>query len=120
MSTGDELKRYAIHVLLIVLGLIAIVPIYLLLINATRTTEQINGKIQIVPGKDAFAGSTSIIIANWDSEDFPIESGTVRYLDLNKGRTIKEEVNKKSGATEKIVIKAITESLQPRLSIFDD
>jgi len=120
MSTIDELKRYAIHVLLIILGIVAIVPIYLLLINATRTTEQINGKIQIVPGKDAFSGSTTIVTANWDSDKYPAESCTVRYLDLNKGRTIKEEVNKKTGATEKIAIKAITESLQPRLTIFSD
>jgi len=120
MSTSDELKRYAIHGLLIIFGLIAIVPIYLLLINATRTTEQINGKIQIVPGKDAFSGSTNIITANWDSNNYPIENATVRYLDLNKGRTLKEEVNKKTGDNEKIAIKAITESLQPRLTIFND
>jgi multiple sugar transport system permease protein len=120
MNSRDELKRYAIHVLLILLGLIAIVPIYLLLINATRTTEQINGRIQIVPGKDAFAGSTSIVTANWDSVEFPFESGTVRYMDLNKGRTLKEEVNKKTGVNEKIVVKAITDSFSPRLTIFDD
>jgi multiple sugar transport system permease protein len=51
--TGREeitLKRYVVHGLMIVLGLIAIVPLYLLLINATRSTEQINMGISVIPG----------------------------------------------------------------------
>jgi len=120
MSSRDELKRYGIHVLLIVLGLIAIIPIYLLLINATRTTEQINSGIVIIPGKDAFAGSTSNVIADWDSDKFTEESGIIRYFDLNKGRSLKEEVNKKTGVNEKIVVKSFTDSIQPRLSVLND
>jgi len=118
-STGDSFfgRHYFIHISMILLGLVAIVPIYLLLLNATRTTEQINSGIAVLPGKDAFAGSTSTVIANWDSPD---RSGTVRYFDLNKPKTLKEEVNKKTGALEKIVIKSFTESTQPRLVIFDD
>jgi len=120
MSSRDELKRYAIHVLLIVLGLVAVVPIYLLLINATRTTEQINSGIVIIPGRDAFAGTTSTVIADWDSEKFADEGGIIKYFDLNKGRSLKEEVNKKSGVNEKIVIKSFTDSIQPRLSVLND
>jgi multiple sugar transport system permease protein len=120
MSSRDELKRYAIHVLLIVLGLIAIIPIYLLLINATRTTEQINSGIVIIPGKDAFAGSTSNVIADWDPEKYTDEGGIIKYFDLNKGRSLKEEVNKKTGVNEKIVIKNFTDSIQPRLSVLND
>jgi len=120
MSSRDELKRYAIHALLIILGIIAIFPVYLLLINATRTTEQINSGFVIVPGKDAFVGSTKTIFADWDSDMYPVETGIVRYLDLNKGKTLKEEVNKKTGVNEKIVVKGFTESTQPRLSIFND
>jgi multiple sugar transport system permease protein len=120
MSSRDELKRYAIHVLLIVLGLIAIIPIYLLLINATRTTEQINSGIVIIPGKDAFTGTTSNVIANWDSEKFPDEGGIIKYFDLAKGRSLKEEVNKKTGVNEKIVVKSFTDSIQPRLSVLND
>jgi len=118
-STGDSFfgRHYFIHITMIFLGLVAIVPIYLLLLNATRTTEQINSGIAVFPGKDAFAGSTSTVIAKWDSPD---QSGTVRYFDLNKPKTLKEEVNKKTGATEKIVIKGFTESTQPRLVVFDD
>jgi multiple sugar transport system permease protein len=120
MSSRDELKRYAIHGLLIFLGLVAIIPIYLLLINATRSTEQINTGIVIVPGKDAFFKETNIIIADWNPAEFAVENGTVRFFDLNMGKTLKEEVNKKTGAREKIVIKSITESLSPRVSVFND
>jgi multiple sugar transport system permease protein len=120
MNSRDELKRYAIHVLLIFLGLVAIIPIYLLLINATRSTEQINTGIVIFPGKDAFLSDTKIITADWDSDEFAIESGTVRFFDLNMGKTLKEEVNKKTGVSEKVVVKGITESLSPRVSIFND
>ena len=120
MSSRDELSRYAIHVLLIILGVVAILPIYLLLINATRTTEQINTGIRIVPGKDALFGNTSVITADWDSSEYPVESATLRYFDLSMGKTLKDEVNKKTGVKEKIVIKKITESTQPRLSIFNE
>jgi len=53
MSSRDELKRYAIHVFMLFLGLVAIIPIYLLLINATRSTEQINSGISILPSTNA-------------------------------------------------------------------
>jgi multiple sugar transport system permease protein len=102
---------------MLILGLIAIVPIYLLLLNATRSTEQINSGFVIVPGKDAFVSSSSIIIADWESD---IQSGTVKYLDLNIPKTLKEETNKKTGVTNKIVVKGFTESLQPRISVLND
>jgi len=120
MSSRAELKRYAIHVFMLVLGLIAIVPIYLLLINATRTTEQINSGIIIVPGKDAFFTTTSDIIADWDPEEYEGKNITARYFDLYKGRTLKEEENKKTGKIEKKVIKSFTESTQPRIVLFTD
>jgi len=121
MGRSDSpLMRYFIHAIMVVLGLLAIIPIYLLLLNATRSTEQINSGIVIIPGKDAFFGSTNTVVADWDSDEYPIESGTVRYLDLTMGRTLKEETNKKTGVLEKIVVKKFTESIQPRLSIFDD
>ncbi len=81
MSSREELKRYGIHVLLIILGLIAVVPIYLLLINATRTTEQINSGIVIIPGKDGFFGSTQVIIADWTSDEFAETRAIVKYSD---------------------------------------
>jgi multiple sugar transport system permease protein len=117
MGKDSQLVGYAIHVVMIVLGLLAIIPIYVLLINATRTTEQINTGFVIIPGKDAFFSSVSTVVTDWSSGD---ESGTARYFDLNMGRTLKEETNKKTGVLEKIVVKSFTESLQPRVEIFND
>jgi len=57
IQTDIFVKRLFIHITMIILGLIAIVPIYLLLVNATRSTEQINAGISMIPG-----GNT---IANW-------------------------------------------------------
>ena len=42
-------KRYLIHIFMILLGLFAVVPIYVLLVNATRSTEQINLGLSILP-----------------------------------------------------------------------
>jgi multiple sugar transport system permease protein len=42
-------KRFFIHLVMIFLALVAIVPVYILLINATRSTEQINLGISLVP-----------------------------------------------------------------------
>jgi len=118
-STSDSFfgRHYLIHITMILLGLIAVVPIYLLLINATRSTEQINSGIVFVPGKDAFAGRTGTIIADWDTAD---NSVTIKYLDLVMGKTLKEEVNKKTGNNEKIVVKSFTESTQPRLALLNE
>jgi len=116
-SDSQVLFKYLIHAIMLILGLIAVVPIYLLLLNATRSTEQINSGFVIVPGRDAFLSSTRTLMANWDSE---YESGTVKYLDLNIPKTLKEEKNKKTGAIEKIVVKGFTESQQPRISVLND
>jgi len=119
-SDSQVIFKYIVHAIMLILGLLAVVPIYLLLLNATRSTEQINSGFVIVPGKDAFVSSASTMLANWESDDPEHQSGTVRYLDLDIGRTLKEVTNKKTGAIEKTVVKSFTESLQPRISIFDD
>jgi len=116
-SDSQVLFKYLIHVIMLILGLIAVIPIYLLLLNATRSTEQINSGFVIVPGKDAFVSSTSIVKADWEAE---YESGTVKYFDLNIPKTLKEEFNKKTKVTEKIVVKGFTESQQPRISVLND
>ena len=41
---------YFIHILMIILTIIAVVPIYVVLINATRSTEQINSGLSFLPG----------------------------------------------------------------------
>ncbi|MCL2229882.1 MAG: carbohydrate ABC transporter permease [Treponema sp.] len=64
-SKHSTIKRYLIHALMLFLGLVAIVPVYVLLINATRTTEQINEGISILPGRGAFNSSSEEIHAYW-------------------------------------------------------
>jgi len=113
-------KQTFVHIIMIILGAIALVPIYLLLLNSTRTTEQINAGMVVLPGRDAFFSTTSTVTAYWDLSVYPNDSGTVRYFDLNMGKTLKEEPNKKTGALEKVVVKSFTESLNPRLGIFND
>jgi len=44
------IKRYLIHLFMIFLALLSVIPIYILLINATRSTEQINIGLSLVPG----------------------------------------------------------------------
>jgi len=46
-------KQFIIHLIMILLTAIAVVPIYLLLINATRSTEQINTGLTLIPGGNA-------------------------------------------------------------------
>jgi len=56
MSMGrsdSPIKRYIIHVFMIFFGLLAILPVYILLINATRSIEQINTGLSIIPGVNA-------------------------------------------------------------------
>ena len=54
-STGMGIftKRVFVSAVMILLGLVALVPIYLLLINATRSTGQINAGISLLPGRYA-------------------------------------------------------------------
>jgi len=135
--TDTPIKRYLIHALMIALAVIAIVPIYVVLINATRTTEQINTGLSLLPGKGAFWPHKDVIIAKWEeTKEVAIEAegegeggsativlpseGTVRYLDLIMGTTMKEQLNKKTGVNELVVIKTRTESRQPRIVIVDE
>jgi len=72
-------KRFFVYVFMIVLGLLAVVPIYLLLINATRSTEQINEGISLLPG------SVGQVMYNWKAltnRGFQIQQGFFNSLYL--------------------------------------
>lgn len=43
-------RRFFIYIVMIVITLVAVVPIWLMLVNATRSTEQINAGISLFPG----------------------------------------------------------------------
>jgi multiple sugar transport system permease protein len=74
-----NIKRFFVYLFMIFLVLLAIVPIYLLLINATRSTEQINEGISLIPG------SFHQIAYNWHaltSRGFQIQQGFFNSLYL--------------------------------------
>ena len=49
---GIQTKRQLIHLFMIFLFLLAIVPVYVLMVNATRSTEQINTGLTLIPGSN--------------------------------------------------------------------
>lgn len=74
-------KKAIIYILMIFFVLVALVPIYLMLINATRSTEQINAGLSLIPGKD--------FIKNWD---ILITTGSGIKLGANQGfRTLLDD-----------------------------
>ncbi len=81
--TALRLQRVCIYFIMIVLALIAIVPVYMLLINATRSTEQINLGISLLPS--AFIGR------NWDvltGRGFQIWQGFLNSAIIAVGVTV--------------------------------
>ena len=64
------LKRGIVYVLMVLFALIAIIPIYLMLINATRTNAQINSGISFLPG-----GNTMNNWHNLTNRNFQIWQG---------------------------------------------
>jgi len=69
-QTANIVKKFFIYVIMIFLAALAIVPIWLLLVNATRSTEQINSGISLLP-------STNMAY-NWHaltSRGFQIQQG---------------------------------------------
>jgi len=109
-------KKFLVYFVMVLLGLVAIVPIYVLLINATRSTEEINLGLTILPTRRAFFSTTDIVAAKWDSA---ADSGIVQYVDLESGSTLIEEFNTKTGLTERRVRKIFTESRNPSIVILD-
>lgn len=67
---ATRLKEAIIYILMILFALIAVVPIYLMLINATRSNAQINDGISLIPGTNT--------LQNWKnltSRSFKISQG---------------------------------------------
>jgi multiple sugar transport system permease protein len=58
--SDSPIKRYVIHAFMIFFGLLAILPVYVLMINATRTIEQINTGLSIIPGTNTLNNWTAL------------------------------------------------------------
>lgn len=56
-------QKTLIYICMIIFALIAIVPIWIMLINSTRTTEQINAGITMLPG-NSFINNWNILITS--------------------------------------------------------
>ncbi|HKL87198.1 MAG TPA: carbohydrate ABC transporter permease [Treponemataceae bacterium] len=81
--TTFVVKRTIIYFLMIFLFLLAIVPIYVLLINATRSTEQINEGLTLIPG--TFSQVKNQVIYNWKaltSRGFKLQQGFYNSVTL--------------------------------------
>jgi ABC-type glycerol-3-phosphate transport system permease component len=50
----DIIKRFFIYLVLVVLTLIAVVPIWIMIVNATRSVEQINSGLSFLPSNNVF------------------------------------------------------------------
>lgn len=76
-KTSLNTKRFFIYACMIFLFLLAVIPIYVLLINATRSTAQINEGLSFLPGNN--------IAYNWNaltSRGFKIQQGFFNSLEL--------------------------------------
>jgi multiple sugar transport system permease protein len=71
LNKSDQMvKRIFVQIFMVFLGLLAVVPIWILLVNATRSTEQINAGLSLIP-------STNMAY-NWralTSRGFQIQQG---------------------------------------------
>lgn len=77
------LKRTAIYGIMTILAILAIVPIWLLIVNATRSTAQINSGLSLVPSNNA--------LYNWrvlTKREFRISQGFVNSLFLASTTTL--------------------------------
>ncbi|MBQ0051833.1 MAG: carbohydrate ABC transporter permease, partial [Treponema sp.] len=78
-----QVKSNTVHVMMIILALIAIVPVWVMLINATRNTEEINAGLSLLP-------STHL----WDnlhiltSRDFKIWRGFLNSTIISGAATV--------------------------------
>lgn len=69
-NVGITIKRVLIYVLMVIFAALAVVPIYLMLINATRSNAQINAGVSFLPG-----GNTMQNWANLTNRGFKIWRG---------------------------------------------
>jgi multiple sugar transport system permease protein len=77
------LKRTAIYAIMTILALLAIVPIWLLIVNATRSTAQINSGLSLVPSNNALNNWTVLT-----KREFRISRGFFNSLFLASTTTL--------------------------------
>lgn len=75
--------RFCIYVILVFLAIVAIVPIWLLIVNGTRSTRQIQAGVSLIPG-------TSMIDNwnHWNGKNFSIGRGYLNSFIISGSSTI--------------------------------
>jgi len=74
-------------------------------------------KLFVEPGERVDAGT---VLAEWDPFALPILTevpGTVRFADIEEGRTMKEQVDEVTGLSQKVIIQSKEADLQPMVLI---
>jgi len=95
-KSDQPIKRVLLHITMIILGLLAVVPIYVMLINSVRSSEQINSGLTIIFERNSFRSMTNenvavtqakrdehgiVRLVNFDNEDITyINEGGQRRL----------------------------------------
>ncbi|MCK5155123.1 MAG: DNA-directed RNA polymerase subunit beta' [Spirochaetales bacterium] len=85
-------------------------------------------KIEVRNGSEVFVQEGELVqsgdsIATFDPFSEPIiaeQDGTVQFVDIMLGTTLKEEVNEETGNVEKKITEYTLETLQPRIEIIDN
>ncbi|MCX8083151.1 MAG: DNA-directed RNA polymerase subunit beta' [bacterium] len=82
-------------------------------------TLRVGAEILVKNGQRVETGK---VIVHWDPYSIPVISeyeGTIKYADIEVGKTVKEEIDTTTGIRRKIVIKH-KEEMDPRIIILDD
>lgn len=70
------LNRVFVYVVLIVVALICVIPFYIMLINSTRSSADINGGLSMVPG--TYIGNNWVKLYNKTSQDIKVGTKVVK------------------------------------------
>lgn len=82
-KSSRVIKSFFIYILMVLFALVAIVPVWIMLVNATRTTEQINSGLTLIPSVHA--------LDNWHiltNRNFQIWQGFVNSAIISVFSTI--------------------------------
>ncbi|MDR1175262.1 MAG: carbohydrate ABC transporter permease [Treponema sp.] len=76
-------KRFVVYIFMTFLAILAIIPVYIMIINATRSTMEINAGISLLPGKH--------LLSNWKfltRFDVPFYKGFFNSVIISLGSTV--------------------------------
>jgi DNA-directed RNA polymerase subunit beta' len=103
------------------IGFVRLLGEEILLVSQHQKIEIRNGAELLVKVGDIVKAEESIAIFDPFSEPIISESGgTIRFVDIVLGTTMKEEINEDTGKVDKKITEFTLESLQPRIIIVDD